>query len=30
MTIFWITVVAFELLALLLAMAWWKGRSKVH
>lgn len=30
MTVFWFTVLALELLALILALAWWKGRSKVH
>lgn len=30
MTVFWCTVIALELLALILALAWWKGRSKVH
>ena len=30
MSVLWIAVMALELLALVLAIAWWRGRSKVH
>lgn len=30
MSTVWFAILAVEALALVLAMAWWKGRSRVH
>lgn len=30
MSLFWVAILASEVIALGLALVWWRGRSKVH